>query len=56
MREVAECLVLDLPVFAIGPPKQMGFVDAILVDASCSGHVDGTVSGWHVFILNRIQN
>jgi hypothetical protein len=52
VREVAEGLVLDLALLAIGSPEQMGLVDAILVDASCSGHVDGAVSSRHAVIIS----
>ena len=47
VREIAEGLVLDLALLAIGSPEQMGLVDAIFVDAPRSGHVDGTISDRH---------
>jgi len=31
MREVAQGLVLDLPVLAVGPPEEVGLVDPVFV-------------------------
>jgi hypothetical protein len=45
-REVAERLLIDRPAFTGGSAKQMGFTNAILVDASGSGHANEIVSGW----------
>jgi len=51
VREIADRLVLDLALLAKGSPEQMSLLDAIFVDASRSGHVGGTVSGWHTVII-----
>jgi hypothetical protein len=40
--EIAEGLVLDLAVVAVGAAEQMGKVDAALIDAFGGGYMDWT--------------
>jgi hypothetical protein len=47
MREIAQCLVLDLSFVAIAAAKQVGLIDPTLVGPSGSGYVNRSISPCH---------
>ena len=47
VREVAQGLVLDLAVFAVGTAKQVGAVDLVLVLARRRDDVGSSETRWH---------
>ena len=48
MREITQGLVFDLAPLAVGAAKQMGLVNAALIDACRRGYMDGTGSSRHI--------
>jgi len=53
MGQVAERLMLDLTVLAVGSSQEMGLVDLPFVRASRGGYVYCSVHAWNNYVITH---